>query len=112
MPAFFPKVLYKGRARIEQAAGKLKRFKRIALRQARSADPAEARIATGGSASLTTTSSDRFRLRLGLDSGGGGSAGNASPSMTLASAPAPALWSRSAHGLNPAAMLHLHFPRH
>ena len=27
-----PKVLYKGRARIEQAAGKLKRFKRIALR--------------------------------------------------------------------------------
>src|SRR5438309_2780070 len=32
MPAFFPKVLYKGRARIEQAVGKLKRFKRIALR--------------------------------------------------------------------------------
>jgi hypothetical protein len=31
-PAFFPKVLYKGRARIEQAVGKLKRFKRIALR--------------------------------------------------------------------------------
>jgi transposase len=27
-----PKVLYKGRARIEQAVGKLKRFKRIALR--------------------------------------------------------------------------------
>ena len=32
IPAFFPKVLYKGRARIEQAVGKLKRFKRIALR--------------------------------------------------------------------------------
>jgi transposase len=32
MPAFFPKGLYKGRARIEQAVGKLKRFKRIALR--------------------------------------------------------------------------------
>jgi transposase len=32
MPAFFPKILYKGRARIEQAVGKLKRFKRIALR--------------------------------------------------------------------------------
>jgi transposase len=32
MPDFFPKVLYKGRARIEQAVGKLKRFKRIALR--------------------------------------------------------------------------------
>ena len=31
-PNFFPKQLYKGRARIEQAVGKLKRFKRIALR--------------------------------------------------------------------------------
>jgi transposase len=31
-PAFFPKALYKGRGRIEQAVGKLKRFKRIALR--------------------------------------------------------------------------------
>jgi len=29
---FFPKALYRGRARIEQAIGKLKRFKRIALR--------------------------------------------------------------------------------
>src|SRR4029077_9985973 len=32
VPAFFPKTLYKARARIEQAVGKLKRFKRIALR--------------------------------------------------------------------------------
>ncbi|MGA8021399.1 MAG: IS5 family transposase [Candidatus Acidiferrales bacterium] len=32
IPVFFPKILYKGRARIEQAVGKLKRFKRIALR--------------------------------------------------------------------------------
>ena len=32
MPAFFPKALYKGRARIEQAVGKLKRIKRVALR--------------------------------------------------------------------------------
>ena len=32
VPAFFPKILYKGRARIEQTVGKLKRFKRIALR--------------------------------------------------------------------------------
>ena len=32
MPAFFPKTLYKARARVEQAVGKLKRFKRIALR--------------------------------------------------------------------------------
>jgi transposase len=31
-PAFFPKALYRGRARIEQTVGKLKRFKRIALR--------------------------------------------------------------------------------
>ncbi len=31
-PKFFPKVLYKGRARIEQAMGKLKRFKRVAMR--------------------------------------------------------------------------------
>ena len=31
-PAFFPRTLYKGRARVEQAIGKLKRFKRIALR--------------------------------------------------------------------------------
>ena len=32
IPAFFAKALYRGRARIEQAVGKLKRFKRIALR--------------------------------------------------------------------------------
>jgi transposase len=31
-PAFFPKLLYRGRARIEQTVGKLKRFKRVALR--------------------------------------------------------------------------------
>jgi transposase len=31
-PKFFPKLLYKGRARIEQTIGKLKRFKRLALR--------------------------------------------------------------------------------
>jgi hypothetical protein len=31
-PAFFPKALYKTRARIEQTIGKLKRFKRVALR--------------------------------------------------------------------------------
>jgi hypothetical protein len=31
-PAFFPKMLYRARARIEQLVGKLKRFKRIALR--------------------------------------------------------------------------------
>lgn len=31
-PAFFPKALYKTRARIEQGVGKLKRFKRVALR--------------------------------------------------------------------------------
>ena len=31
-PVFFPKALYKARARIEQTVGKLKRFKRVALR--------------------------------------------------------------------------------
>lgn len=31
-PAFFPRALYRGRARIKQTVGKLKRFKRIALR--------------------------------------------------------------------------------
>ena len=31
-PKFFPTILYKGRARAEQGVGKLKRFKRIALR--------------------------------------------------------------------------------
>lgn len=37
-PTFFPKLLYKGRARIEQAMGKLKRFKRIALRCEKTAE--------------------------------------------------------------------------
>ena len=32
IPNVFGKTLYRGRARIEQAVGKLKRFKRIALR--------------------------------------------------------------------------------
>ena len=32
MPKFFPKQLYKGRARIEQTFGKMKRFKRLVLR--------------------------------------------------------------------------------
>jgi transposase len=32
-PGFFAKALYRGRARIEQAVGKLKRFKRVALRR-------------------------------------------------------------------------------
>jgi transposase len=31
-PKFFARALYKGRARIEQAVGKLKRFKRVAMR--------------------------------------------------------------------------------
>ena len=31
-PAYFPKALYRARARIEQLVGKLKRFKRVALR--------------------------------------------------------------------------------
>ena len=31
-PSVFPRTLYKGRARIEQTMGKIKRFKRVALR--------------------------------------------------------------------------------
>jgi len=31
-PTFFPKLLYRGRSRIEQTFGKLKRFKRVAFR--------------------------------------------------------------------------------
>ena len=31
-PRFFPKALYRARARIEQLVGQLKRFKRVALR--------------------------------------------------------------------------------
>ena len=37
-PKRFPKILYKGRARIEQFVGKLKRFKRIALRCEKTAE--------------------------------------------------------------------------
>ncbi len=37
-PAFFPRILDKGRARIEQTIGKLKRFKRIALRCEKTAE--------------------------------------------------------------------------
>jgi transposase len=37
-PSFFAKVLYKARARIEQTVGKLKRFKRIALRCEKTAE--------------------------------------------------------------------------
>ncbi len=37
-PRHFPKILYKGRARIEQTMGKLKRFKRIALRCEKTAE--------------------------------------------------------------------------
>ncbi|RYY13754.1 MAG: hypothetical protein EON55_09760 [Alphaproteobacteria bacterium] len=37
-PALFPKLLHNGRARIEQVEGKLKRFKRIALRCEKTAE--------------------------------------------------------------------------
>ena len=45
-PAFFPKALYRGRARIEQAIGKLKRFKRIALRCEKTAEDYAAIVAS------------------------------------------------------------------
>jgi transposase len=44
-PAFFPRTLYKARARIEQAMGKLKRFKRIALRCEKTAESYAAFVA-------------------------------------------------------------------
>jgi transposase len=37
-PKFFPKLLYKTRARIEQAMGRLKRFKRVAMRYEKTAE--------------------------------------------------------------------------
>ena len=37
-PKFFPRTLYKSRSRIEQAMGKLKRFKRLALRCQKTAE--------------------------------------------------------------------------
>lgn len=43
--AFFPKALYRGRARIEQTIGRLKRFKRIALRCEKTAENYAALIA-------------------------------------------------------------------
>jgi transposase len=44
-PRFFPKGLYRRRARIEQTIGKLKRFKRIALRCEKTAENFAALIA-------------------------------------------------------------------
>lgn len=44
-PAFFPKMLYRGRARIEQAMGKLKRFKRVAFRCEKTAESYAAFVA-------------------------------------------------------------------
>jgi len=37
-PKYFPKILYKARARIEQVIGKLKRFKRVTLRCEKTAE--------------------------------------------------------------------------
>jgi transposase len=44
-PNFFPKRLYRGRARIEQAIGKLKRFKRVAMRCEKTAESFAAVVA-------------------------------------------------------------------
>jgi transposase len=46
-PNFFPKGLYKMRARIEQAVGKLKRFKRIAMRCEKTAESYAAIVSFG-----------------------------------------------------------------
>ena len=37
-PRFFPRLLYKTRARVEQTIGKLKRFKQIAMRRDKTQD--------------------------------------------------------------------------
>jgi transposase len=47
-PAFFPKTLYKGRARAEQGVGKFKRFKRLALRCEKTAQNFAAFISLAG----------------------------------------------------------------
>ncbi len=52
---FFPKTLYKGRARIEQAMGKLKRFKRVALRCEKTAESFGALVAFACSMILVKT---------------------------------------------------------
>ncbi len=44
-PKFFPKALYRTRARIKQAMGKLKRFKRVALRCEKTAESYSAIVA-------------------------------------------------------------------
>ena len=44
-PGFFSRQLYKARARIEQAVGKIKRFKRVALRCEKTADSYSAIVA-------------------------------------------------------------------
>jgi transposase len=44
-PTFFPRALYKARARIEQAVGKLKRFKRVAMRCEKTANSYSAIVA-------------------------------------------------------------------
>jgi transposase len=46
-PGFFPRKLYRGRARIEQTVGKLKRFKRLALRCEKTAQNYGSLIALG-----------------------------------------------------------------
>jgi len=47
-PAFFPKILYKGRARAEQGVGKFKRFKRLALRCEKTAQNFAAFVSLAG----------------------------------------------------------------
>ena len=46
-PSFFARALYKGRARIEQAVGKLKRFKRVTLRCEKTAQNYRSVVALG-----------------------------------------------------------------
>lgn len=59
-PKFFPKKLYKTRARIEQAMGKLKRFKRIAMRCEKTATSYQAFVDFACSLILVTNQTRKY----------------------------------------------------
>ncbi len=60
-PAFFARTLYKARARIEQGVGRLKRFKRVALRCEKTARNFRSIVSFAWSAPLGV---DSFRWRV------------------------------------------------
>jgi hypothetical protein len=110
-PRFSPKCLYRGRARIEQTIGKLKRFKRIALRCEKTAENFAALIACACglilAKSVHTASMRGARAQL-LHRRGAGSAASvarlfrrAAPAPTEPSRPGaagPCRWIRDSDG--------------